>query len=70
MQYTVMIERGPTCYGAAIPHLPGCVAVAETFDEVVALIKEAVDLHLEAMREDGDQIPAPTTIDSVVEVAA
>ncbi len=70
MQYTIMIEQGPTSYGASVPDLPGCVAVGETLEEVVALIKEAIELHLEGMREDGDPIPMPTTTAAVVEVAA
>ncbi len=70
MQYTIMIEKGPTSYGASVPDLPGCVAVGETLDEVVTLIKGAVEMHLEGMREDGDPIPVPTTTAAVVEVAA
>ena len=48
-----MIERGPTSYGAHVPDLPGCVAVAETKTEVCALIQEAIELYLEALEEVG-----------------
>lgn len=70
MRYTVMIEKGPASYGASVPDLPGCVAVGESVEEVKALIKEAIELHLEGMREDGETIPEPSITAAVVEVAA
>ena len=60
MSYAVVIEKGKTSYGAYVPELPGCVAVGETLEEVEALIKEAVELHLEIMQEEGLPIPEPT----------
>ena len=68
MKYTVLIEEGPTNFGAYIPDLPGCVAVADTREEVIALIKEGIVYHLELMHEDGDSIPEPATTALVVEV--
>ena len=61
MRYAVVIEKGPTSYGAYVPDLPGCVAVGKTAAEVRKLIAEAVLLHLEGLREDGLPIPAPET---------
>ena len=62
IQYAVVIERGEDGgYGAYLPDLPGCVAVAETEAEVRKLIREAVEIHLKSMREDGDPIPQPST---------
>ena len=52
MKYAVVIERGATSYGAHVPDLPGCVAVAETKTEVCVLIREAIELYLEALEED------------------
>jgi predicted RNase H-like HicB family nuclease len=71
-KYAVIIEKGPSNYGAYVPDLPGCVAVAETLDEVERLIREAIEFHLEGMREDGDPIPEPTThaIELSVEIPA
>lgn len=46
MQYTVVIEKGPTSYGAHVPDLPGCVAAAETREEVSTLIREAIQLYI------------------------
>ena len=61
MQYVVIIEKGPTSYGAYIPDLPCCIAAGDTYEETEALIREAVVLHLEVMREYGDPIPEPTS---------
>lgn len=69
MNYTVLYEKGPTSYGATVPDLPGCVAAAETLEEVQELIKGAIAMHLKAMREDGDPIPEPTTTAGVVQAA-
>jgi len=70
MRYAVVIERGPTSYGAYVPDLPGCVAAAQTKREVVALIREAIQYHLAAMREEGLPIPEPAATAESVEVAA
>ena len=59
--YAVVIEKSNDGYGAYVPDLPGCVAVAETFDETERLIRKSIELHLEAMREDSETIPTPTT---------
>ena len=67
-RYVVIIEKGPTNFGAYLPDLPGCVAVADTEEEVWNLITEAVDLHVEAMQEDGDPIPEPQSSARVLEV--
>ena len=60
MKYTVIIEKGPTSFGAYIPDLPGCVAVGDTRQEVIDLISEGVIYHLELMAEHGENIPEPT----------
>lgn len=70
MKYAVMIEKGPTSYGATVPDLPGCVAVAETLEEVESLIREAIDFHLDGLRQDGLPIPQSTTICEYVETQA
>jgi len=71
MQYTVIIETEPaTDWGAYVPDLPGCVAVGKTPEEVERLIREAIELHLRGMREDGDPIPASSSTAIIVEVAA
>lgn len=69
MRYTVAIEQGPISYGAYVPDLPGCVAAAETRSEVVSLIREAIEFHLETLREEGMPIPEPHSSAESVEVA-
>ena len=70
MRYLVVVEEGPTSYGAYVPDLPGCVAVGETREEVLTLIREAIEFHLEGMKEDGQSIPRPSSSSEVVEVQA
>ena len=59
MEYVVILEQGPTSFGAYVPDLPGCVAVAHRKDEALSLIREAIELHIESLRENGEDIPAP-----------
>ena len=66
-QYTVIIEKGDSSYGAWVPDLPGCVAAAETAAEAELLIKEAIEFHIEGLREDGLDVPEPSS--RVIEVA-
>jgi predicted RNase H-like HicB family nuclease len=68
MEFAVVIERGPTSYGAYVPDLPGCVAVAETEAEVKRLIREAIVFHIQGMRLKGEAIPEPTSRVDYVEV--
>ena len=59
MNYLVIIEQGETSYGAYVPDLPGCIAVGETEEEAMHLIRDAIKLHLDALREHGIPIPKP-----------
>lgn len=68
MKYAIVIEKGDNSYGAYVPDLPGCVAAAETKDEVVKLIKEAIEFHLQGLEENGDEIPQPHSETAYVEV--
>ena len=65
MEYAVVIERGPNSYGAHVPDLPGCVAAASTRDEVYALIREAVQMYIEALEEEGLPVPEPQSYELV-----
>ena len=69
MRYAIVIQRGPTSYGAYVPDLPGCVAAGDTREEVVKLIREAIELHLEEMRKENLEIPEPSSSAEYVEVA-
>lgn len=70
MRYAVVVEVGETSFGAHVPDLPGCIAVAETKDEVLKLIQEAIEFHIEGLRQDGHPIPAPSSSVEFVEVRA
>ena len=70
MQYLVVIEKGDSSLGAYVPDLPGCIAAAETEDEVRVLIREAIELHIEGLREDGGPVPLPSASGALVEVGA
>ena len=69
MRYMVVIEKGPTSYGAFVPDLPGCIAVGETEAETLTLIEEAIQFHVGDMRSGGLQIPVPASTSTFVEVA-
>ena len=70
MQYMVIIEQGETSFGASVPDLPGCIAVGETEQEVLELIQEAIEFHLEGLKDEGVNIPAPHCYSRLVEIAA
>ncbi len=70
MRYLVVLEKGPTSYGAHVPDLPGCIAVGETRDEVLALVREAIEFHLEGLKQEGQPIPDPSSTGELVDVAA
>ena len=70
MRYLVVVEKGPTSYGAYVPDLPGCIAPGESKDEVIALIREAIELHLEGLKDEGQAIPSPSSTSELVEVEA
>jgi predicted RNase H-like HicB family nuclease len=69
MRYTVVIEQGPTSYGAYVPDLPGCIAAAETRAEVVSLVREAIEFHLETLRGEGMPVPESHSAAESVEIA-
>lgn len=69
MRYMVVLEQGPTSYGAYVPDLPGCVAVGESQQEALQLIQEAIEFHLEGLKEEGMLIPVPHSSSTFVEVS-
>jgi predicted RNase H-like HicB family nuclease len=68
LQYMVVIEKGTTSYGVYVPDLPGCVAVGETKEEALFLIREAIEFHLEGLREQGQAILQPCSSGELIEV--
>ena len=70
MKYLIILEETGTGFSAYVPDLPGCVAAGETAEETEVIMREAIEFHLEGMRADGEQIPAPHSRAAFVEVAA
>ncbi len=70
MKYAVVIEKGENGYGAYVPDLPGCIAAADTKEEIKKLIHEAIEFHIEGLKEDGEPIPKPASSIEFIEVAA
>jgi predicted RNase H-like HicB family nuclease len=70
MRYAIVIEKATSNYAAYVPDLPGCVATGATIQETEKLIREAIEFHLEGLRADGLEIPAPTSHVEYVEVSA
>lgn len=68
-RYAIVIEKAKANYGGYVPDLPGCVATGDTVEETERLLREAIELHLEGMREDGSPIPEPSSVVEYVEVA-
>ena len=68
MRYMVVIEQGPESFGAYIPDLPGCIAAGETKQEVLRLIREAIQFHLEGLKHEGGPVPQPHSYSEFVEV--
>jgi predicted RNase H-like HicB family nuclease len=64
-KYLVLFEKSSTGYGAYAPDLPGCIATGRTLQETRDRMTKAVEMHLSAMREDGDEIPQPSHFELV-----
>jgi predicted RNase H-like HicB family nuclease len=70
MKYLVVIEKAEGNYSAYVPDLPGCIAVGDTIPECEASIQEAIEFHLDGLREEGMPIPEATTVLKEIEVTA
>jgi len=70
MRYTIVIEKAKSNFSAYVPDLPGCIATGESIEEVERLIREAIVLHIEGMREDSVPPPIPQSRVEYMEIAA
>ena len=70
MKYMVVIEKSEAGYGAHVPDLPGCIAAGETQEEVLELIKGAIEFHIESLVEAGEPVSFPTSVSEFIEVSA
>lgn len=69
MRYAIVIEKAESTYSAYVPDLPGCVATGQTVEETEREIREAIEFHLEGLREDGLPVPSPQSQVEYIEVA-
>jgi predicted RNase H-like HicB family nuclease len=69
-RYAIVVEQAGANYAAYVPDLPGCVATGETVEETERLLREAMELHLAGLREDGLPIPDPSSVVGYLEVSA
>jgi predicted RNase H-like HicB family nuclease len=70
LRYAIVIEKAESNYAAYVPDLPGCIATGPTVEETERLLREAIELHVEGMRDDGLPIPEPSSRVEYVEVNA
>lgn len=70
MKYLVVVEKSDNGFGAYVSDLPGCVAVAETREEVVQLIQESIEIHIDDLQKSGNDVPLPNSQGEVVDVHA
>jgi predicted RNase H-like HicB family nuclease len=67
-KYLVIVEKANGNYGAHAPDLPGCGALGDTVEDTLRNMKRAMQMHIDAMVEDGEAVPEPTTLADYVEV--
>ena len=70
MKYLIVIEESETGFSAFSPDLPGCIATGATHDEVEKTMRESIEFHLDGLREEGYQVPAPHTYSAYIEIPA
>jgi predicted RNase H-like HicB family nuclease len=70
MRYAIVIEKTSSNYAAYVPDLPGCIATGATVAETESLIREAIEFHLDGLKEDGLPIPPPSSQVEYVDVPA
>lgn len=69
-RYAIVVEKAESNYAAYVPDLPGCVATGDTLKEAERLIQEAIELHVQGLREDGLPVPEPSSVVDYVEIPA
>ena len=69
-KYLIIVEKTETGYSAFSPDVPGCGSTGKTKDEVERNIQEAIEFHLEGLRQEGYEMPEPTTYSSYIDIAA
>jgi predicted RNase H-like HicB family nuclease len=70
MRYAIVIEKAESNFSGYVPDLPGCVATGATVEETESVLREAIEFHLAGIREDGAQVPQPSSRVDYIEVVA
>jgi predicted RNase H-like HicB family nuclease len=70
MRYAIVVEKAENNYSAYVPDLPGCVATGHTIEEIENEIREAIEFHIDGLREDGLPVPPPASIVEYLDIAA
>ena len=70
MRYAIVIEKAESNFSAYVPDLPGCVVTGASIQQVEIEIREAIEFHIDGLREDGSLIPSPSSQVEYIEIAA
>ena len=70
MRYLVVVEEGAGSFGAYVPDLPGCIAAGESRADVLELIRDAIEFHIQGLRNEGQSVPLPSSTSELVDVVA
>jgi predicted RNase H-like HicB family nuclease len=68
-KYAIVVERAKRNYAAYVPDLPGCIATGATVEEAEERLREAIEVHIAGLREDGLPVPAPSSVVDYLEVS-
>ena len=69
-RYAIVIEKAKSNYGGYVPGLPGCVATGKTVKETELRLREAIEIHVAGLREDGIRVPEPSSVVDYVDIPA
>jgi predicted RNase H-like HicB family nuclease len=69
-RYAIVVEKAKSNYAAYVPDLPGCVATGASVEETENRLREAIEIHVQGLREDGLAVPEPSSVVDYLEVPA
>jgi predicted RNase H-like HicB family nuclease len=67
-RYAIVVEKATSNYAAYVPDLPGCVATGATIKETERRLRQAIEVHIKGMQEDGLDVPEPSSVVDYVDV--
>jgi predicted RNase H-like HicB family nuclease len=69
-RFAIVVEKAPSNYAAYVPDLPGCVATGPTVEATERLLREAIEVHVRGLKEDGLPVPEPSSIVDYLDIPA